>query len=433
MLSPNYRAAVRSYRRPLIWFAAIPVALWIVSVGIAAAFAGQMQAFLGGAQTNVHDEALRQLQMMAHLGTFRLLIVPSGVLLIWIGATLNVHLKEMLGNANSRLIPGLHRAHLAVAALVIASFTLAAPLATVSCVELGMSSATVVALSLALFTSAAFLVHWFPYALPPVFAIACFFFGLASNGSRSWWSMSPTTLWALIIVSLGGLAFVGLRLARFHEGMFEYYRRWKAEPRDSRGFPWFFPLAEVRIGRRTGSPAVDTLLGRALRWHAAWQTMWVAVGLGLFMGGMLGAMALLKPISSGIVNPCQMVGVLAILIWRRNGTSVAGSWEAAAFSLCCLPVLFGAAVWPCRTSFVFLAYSAPFGVMGSFFLTPLRLSGSELVCAAASILIVGLFLTRASYLRWLNHDAVPGPPLFGSRESEGAWDRGVAMQRLRKR
>ena len=272
-----------------------------------------------------------------------------------------------------------------------------------------MSSATVVALSLALFTSAAFLVHWFPYALPPVFAIACFFFGLASNGSRSWWSMSPTTSWALIIVSLGGLAFVGLRLARFHEGMFEYYRRWKAEPRDSRGFPWFFPLAEVRIGRRTGSPAVDTLLGRALRWHAAWQTMWVAVGLGLFMGGMLGAMALLKGFTipeligspnvaylaifpviivmgptrryliEGLVRPpsrrehvravglalaavvvvgwllIQMVGVLAILIWRRNGTSVAGSWEAAAFSLCCLPVLFGAAVWPCRTSFVFLA------------------------------------------------------------------------------
>jgi hypothetical protein len=215
--------------------------------------------------------------------------------------------------------------------------------------------------------------------------------------------------------------------------------------------------------------------------------MWMALGLGLFIGGILGAMAVLKgfAISEFIGSPnvaylaifpvvmlmgpsrrylieelvrppsrrehvravglalaavvvvgwllIQMVGVLAILIWGRSGISVAGIWEAAAFSLCCLPVLFGAAVWPCRTSFVFMTYSAFFGVMASFLLTPLRLSGSELVCAAAPILFVGLLLTRTSYLRWVNHDAVPGPPLFGSRESAGGWDRGVAMQRLRKR
>ena len=93
----NYRAALRSYRRPLIWFAAIPVALWVVSAVTAAAFAGQMQALLGDAQINVHEEALRQLQVVGRLGALRLLIVPSGVLLICIGAILNVHLKKCWG------------------------------------------------------------------------------------------------------------------------------------------------------------------------------------------------------------------------------------------------------------------------------------------------------------------------------------------------
>ena len=148
-----------------------------------------------------------------------------------------------------------------------------------------MSAATVVAWSLTLFTASALIVHWFPYALPPVVAIGCLFIGLASRGRGSSWSLSPATTWALIIFSLAGLTHIGLRLAHFHEGMFEYHRRWKAEPHDSRGFPWFFPTAEVRIGRRDGSPVADTLLGRALRWHAAWQTMWVAVGLGLVIGG----------------------------------------------------------------------------------------------------------------------------------------------------
>ncbi len=421
------------------------------------------------------------------MAAFNLLVIPSAMLLIWVGATLSVHLKDMLGNPDSRLIPGLQRTYLVLASLLIAIFTVAAPLAAASQVDLGMSAATVVAWSLTLFTASASIVHWFPYALPPVVAIGCLFIGLASRGRGSSWSLSPATTWALIIFSLAVLTHIGLRLAHFHEGMFEYRRRWKAEPRDSRGFPWFFPPAGVRIGRRDGSPVAETLLGRALRWHAAWQTMWVAVGLGLFMGGMLGAMALLKgftipeligspnvaylaifPVITVIgpsrrylieelVRPpsrrehvcavgmalatvvvvgwllIQIVGVLVIVIWGRSGTSVAGSWEAVAFSLCCLPVLFGAAVWPCRTSFVFLTYSALFGVMGSFFLAPLRLSGSELVGTALAILTVGLLLTRASYLRWLNHDAVPGPPLFGSRESDASWDRGVAMQRLRKR
>jgi hypothetical protein len=485
VLSANYLAAARTYRRPLVLFAALPVAIWITSVVSAVGFMQRMQDFPGGLQMNVHRDTFRQMRRVERMAAFNLLTIPSAMLLIWVGATLSVHLKDMLGNPDSRLTPDLHRTHLALASLLIAIFTVTAPLAAASQVDVGMSSASVVAWSLTLFSVSALIVHWFPYALPPLFAIACFFIGLASRGRGSSWSLSPTTAWALIIVSLGGLTHIGWRLGHFNEEMFEYHRRWKTEPRDSRGFPWFFPSKDMRVGRRAGSPVADTLLDRALRWHAAWKTMWVALGLGLMMGGILGAMALQKGFSipdfvgspniaylavfpviivvgpsrryliEELVRPpsrrehvravglalaavvvvgwllIQLVGVLAILIWGRGGTSVAGFWEAEAFSLCCLPVVFGAAVWPYRTSFLFMAYSAMLGVMGSFLLTPLRLSGSALVCAAASILLIGLWLTRASYLRWLNHDAVPGPPLFGSRESAGGWDRDVALRKLR--
>jgi hypothetical protein len=480
----NYRAAARTYRRPLILFAAVPVPVWIISLVIA----WQMQGLPTGGGLNAPEDILRETRSLDRHIAFTMLTIPTAALLICAGAVLSVYLKEMLGNSTSRLVPNLQRTHLTLAALFTATFTVLVPIVAASTVDLGMSTATAVALSLALFASAAFIVHWFPYALPPVIAIASFFFGLALNGSRTSWSLSPATTWGLIIVSLGGLTWIGLRLARLHEEMFEYHRRWKAEPRDSRGFAWFFPSGDMRLGKRAGSPVADTLLGRARRWHAAWRTMWVAVGLGLFVGGMLGVMAHLNKFSipelvgspnvayiaifpvvtlvglgpsrryliEELVRPpsrrehvqavglalamvvlvgwllIEVAGVLVILIWGHAGASMAGIWESAAFSLCCLPVLFGAAVWPYRTSLVFFAYSAMFGVMASFFLTPLKLSGSELTWAAAAILFVGLLMTRASYLRWLNHDPVPGSAIFGTRELDGGWNRGFTMQKLRK-
>jgi hypothetical protein len=480
----NYAAAARSYRRPLIWFTAIPVAIWIVTAGIGIGIALRMPDFPKNVPGNVREEVFLQTQEVERRFVRNMLAIPAVMFLIGAGASLSVHLKEMLGNPNSRLTPDLQRTHLVLASLLIAIFTVAAPLAAASQVDIGMSAATVVAWSLTLFAASALIVHWFPYALPPAVAIACLFIGLASRGRGSSWSLNPTTTWALIIVSLGGLTSIGWRLAHLHEGMFEYHRRWKAEPRDSRGFPWFFPQGDMRVGRRAVAPVAETLLGRALRWHAAWKTMWVALGLGLFVGGILGAMAALKGFAipeyvgspnvaylaifpvvmlmgpsrryliEELVRPpsrreqvravglamaavvvvgwllIQTVGVLAIVIWGRSGTSVAGIWESVAFSLCCLPVLFGAAVWPYRTSILFMTYSALFGVMASFLLTPLRLSGSVLVGTAPAILIVGLWLTRASYLRWVNHDAVPGPALFGSGAVDGGGNRPLMPRKL---
>ena len=253
------------------------------------------------------------------------------------------------------------------------------------------------------------------------------------------------------------------------------------------GFHVFLPSKAMRFERRGGSLPADTLVGRALRFHAAWQTIWVARGLGLAMGAALGALALPKGFAipdfvgcptvaylsicplvtvlgpsrayliEELVRPpsrrdhvrgvglamgtavlvtwlvIQVVGVVMIAIWGRSGTSAAGIWESVAFSLCCLPVFFGAVVWPYRTSAVFLAYFALFGVMLTFFLTPLRFTNSELVFASASILLVGILLTRALYLRWLNEEVEPGPPLFGLRELEGIWDRAFALRNLRSR
>ena len=127
----------------------------------------------------------------------------------------------------------------------------------------------------------------------------------------------------------------------------------------------------------------------------------------------------------------QMVGVLAIVIWGRRESSVAGIWEAAAFSLCCLPVLLVPRSWPYRI--VVRLYDLTRRRLRSHGIVPPDTAEAVWIRSwsvpALAILFVGLLLTRASYLRWLNHDAVPGPPLFGSRESEGGWDRDVAACR----
>jgi hypothetical protein len=100
------------------------------------------------------------------------------------------------------------------------------------------------------------------------------------------------------------------------------------------------------------------------------------------------------------------------LCFHPEFPSAVGLVRSILFSSSCVPILFGVAAWPHRTMLVFYAYSGLFGVMASFTLIPLRLDEfpiPRLELISLGMLAIGLLITRASYVRWLNEDldAIP--------------------------
>jgi hypothetical protein len=220
---------------------------------------------------------------------------------------------------------------------------------------------------------------------------------------------------------------------------------------------------DFRALRRSKAFAMKNTIQRALHWHAAWHTVWPAIGVGVFLGCLVAEVALISGFSipellgspnipylaifpalrllgpqqnrpylaaeflrpesrkehvnavgltlASMVLLCWLLMLSAafvvLLLVGRNFPSLQNLMQSVGFSMCCLVMAFGLAVWPYRTSVVFFVYTAMFGVMGSFALTPLRqdrISGFELGLVSAGLLVIGVFVTRWSYLRWLNHD-----------------------------
>jgi hypothetical protein len=100
-----------------------------------------------------------------------------------------------------------------------------------------------------------------------------------------------------------------------------------------------------------------------------------------------------------------LVGALLICwILKREGPSIEEVWRPAIFSLSCVLTLFGLVTWPYRTAFVYTCYFAMCGVMGSFALVPMPLSGPGFAIASSVLALTGVFLTRRSYRRWVNEE-----------------------------
>ncbi len=353
-----------------------------------------------------------------------------------------------------------------MAGVLAGIFTVAVPLAV--CVGLGWSGSclTVVAFALALFTLSAFFIHWLPQGFPAL-AVGLALFGLVAineKGHGSSWSPPTSILLLLLAVSIAGLASVALRLARFNEEMVEYHRRMKMTGVREAGLWRFLPVRDLRCWRTSGLPLSDGLVRRAAHWHAARRTIWTAVGIGPLLGCLIAALALFRGFSVGeligspnipylavfpvmtalipqgrrylaveVLRPqsrtqyvrgvglalaimllvCWLLLLLTIfavfLLWGTpiHFPPIGSLWQSVSFSMCCLPLAFGIAVWPARTSAPFFAYSAMFGVMASFALIPLRLNGISAIewgLACLGLLGVGLLMTRQSYVRWLSVD-----------------------------
>ena len=80
----NY-AAARSYRRPLIWFTAIPVAIWIVTAGIGIGIALRMPDFPKNVPGNVREEVFLQTQEVERRFVRNMLAIPAVMFLIGAG------------------------------------------------------------------------------------------------------------------------------------------------------------------------------------------------------------------------------------------------------------------------------------------------------------------------------------------------------------
>jgi hypothetical protein len=230
---------------------------------------------------------------------------------------------------------------------------------------------------------------------------------------------------------------------------------------------WFSPAKDRHFSRSRGANLPESIIERARHWHAANRSARSLVLLAPFIGGLMGAMAhlngwsLQQLVGSPNMSYFAVFPVIMLLgpQYRRflaldslrpysrrefaNAvglalvTMVAASWllmlttacivtlcfhpefpsavglvRSILFSSSCVPILFGVAAWPHRTMLVFYAYSGLFGVMASFTLIPLRLDEfpiPRLELISLGMLAIGLLITRASYVRWLNEDldAIP--------------------------
>jgi hypothetical protein len=237
---------------------------------------------------------------------------------------------------------------------------------------------------------------------------------------------------------------------------------------------WFSPTKNMDFSRSRGSNLPESAFERARHWHAANRFALPLVLMAPFIGGLIGVMTHLNRWSLQQLVGCPNLSYFAVFpaiillgpqqrrflafdslrpYSRREFanavglalvTLVAASWllmlttaclvalcfhpelpsaagllRSILFSISCVPILFGVAAWPHRTVLVFYAYMGLFGVMASFTLIPLRLDEfptPRLELISLGMLAIGLLITRASYVRWLNEDLDPLPVVSWMRQ-----------------
>src|SRR5579862_3636952 len=174
-------------------------------------------------QDQIREEQAPLVAEVQHTVVTGFIGVQSLVLLMFVGVGLSIHLKEMLGNPTSRLVPGLNRTHLTLAGLIVAFLIGVLALAICCGPGLGISPLAVVACLLAMLAIPAFLAHWRPEALLLIFAILPL--PMVANKRPVPWPPSAGVFFTILAVSIGCLVSVGTRLRRFNEEMAEFRRR----------------------------------------------------------------------------------------------------------------------------------------------------------------------------------------------------------------
>jgi hypothetical protein len=323
---------------------------------------------------------------------------------------------------------------------------------------LGVSPLAVVAYLLAMLAIPAFLAHWRPETLVVMVIVMPGLVVTRQGRAFIWPPSTPVTI-VVLAVAIGCLVSVGMRLGRFNEEMREFHLRIQAgvSPRATRVLGP--PLGDIRHWRGVGARTPANLLWRARRWHAAWGTLWLAAVTGLCFGATTGFVAmflwhfsvreligspslpylavipvvgvlgqnrpllmqeLLRPQSRS--EHVRAVGaalatatfvcwvsilagaVLTCWILKQEGPSIEDLWRPALFSISCVLTLFGIVTWPYRTAFVYVCYFGMCGVIGSFALVPMPLSGTSFAIASSALALAGVFLIRRSYLHWVNDE-----------------------------
>lgn len=482
-----YRAAARAYRRPMFFLLGVPLALSVSSLILAGTGLRLEREMLDPPgfprEVRAKIQALQPPELVEQAAqTRRVLLVtclgPScGALFIGFGIAMSVHLKEMLGDPTSRLIPGLAQAHLTLAGVAVVTGAVASPLAASLALGVAGSALTFVAYPLAIFALSACVAHWRPLALPAIWiAIAVLGFGASFSGKiDALMEPSAAQAAAMLAASIVCVIVVGARLAGFNEEMPEYHRRVPLRVGDmfgaSRGaanaaFWWFPPTRDMLSWRRQRSSLEENVFQRAWHWHAAARpTSWIVL-MGPFQGGVIAMTAVLyrfsipeligsPSISYLAVFPVMMLlgpnrrylaneslrphsrkefvnavglslAAMATVLWllilaaacvvmvivKREFPPAPDLLRSIAFSMCCLPILFGIAAWPYRTLLIFYGYMGMFGVMSSFLLIPVRLQGFSpvmlgLICLGLAA--IGVLMVCGSYVRWLNDDLGASP------------------------
>jgi hypothetical protein len=385
-----------------------------------------------------------------------------------LGATMSIHLKQMLGNPHSRFMPGLQRAQLTIAGILSFLFVITMSFVLSATVSpfLGARDVSVVcaAFSLAVFAIAVSLTHFFPNAIAFLFCMAMLMPLIGETRSAGGAVRLPSTLESLLIISfsIACLASIVWRLTRLNEEMPEYHRRFDTTGQQ-RGPIWPVPSRAIRSWRRRTSPMETGIVWRASHWGAARAPIIPAVGIGLGLGVVVGGVAgfvthasipqligspnipclaafpaftalglqnrrylemeLLRPLSRDehvraiglALAACVstswlfMLVTSSVVLWFAGtaAPSIGSLLPSAVFSACCLPLIFGIAAWPYKTSAAYYAYTASFGIMGSFALLPLdvgKFSPAIWGLGSIGLLAAGLFVTKCAYVRWLNFE-----------------------------
>lgn len=457
----RYRAALRTYRRPAFLGVLIAAGGWLVMLGLMI-FLSRLLYQVPDAPEPVQNQMrearapqVREVQLTVVSGCMGFY---SFVLLSLVGAGLSIHLKAMLGAPTSPLVPGLRQTHLALAGLMIAGVIGVLALAICCGPGLGVSPLAVVAYLLAMLAIPAFLAHWRPETLVVMVIVMPGLVVTRQGRAFIWPPSTPVTI-VVLAVAIGCLVSVGMRLARFNEEMHEFHLRIQAgvSPRATRVLGP--PLGDIRYWRGVGARAPANLLWRARHWHAAWGTLWLAPVTGLCFGATTGFVAmflwhfsvrdLIGSPSLPYLAVIPVVGVLGqnrpllmqellrpqsrsehvravgaalatatFLCWvsilagavltcwilKQEDPSIEDLWRPAILSLSCLLTLFGIVTWPYRSAFIYVCYFGMCGVIGSFALVPMPLSGHGFAIASSALALAGVFLIRRSYLHWVNDE-----------------------------
>jgi hypothetical protein len=483
----RYRAALRTYRRPAFLGVLIAAGGWLVMLGLMI-FLSRLLHQVPDAPESVQNQIrearapqVREVQLTVVSGFIGFY---SFILLSFVGTGLSIHLKAMLGAPTSPLVPGLRQTHLTLAGLMIAGVIGVLALTICCGPGLGVSPLAVVAYLLAMLAIPAFLAHWRPETLV-VMVIVMPGLLMTRHGRDFIWPPSTQVTIVVLAVAIGCLVSVGMRLGRFNEEMPEYRLRIQTgvAPGATRVL-WLAPLGDMRYWRGVGTRTPANLLWRARHWHAAWGTLWVAPVTGLCFGATTGFVAmfpwhlsvreligspslpylavvpvvgvlaqnrpflmqeLLRPqsrsehvravgatlaLATFLCWATTLVGALLICwILKREGPSIEEVWRPAIFSLSCVLTLFGLVTWPYRSAFVYMCYFAMCGVMGSFALVPMPLSGQGFAIASSVLALAGVFLTRRSYRRWVNEEVDWNSDVWSLLRSWRSRSAGVGLPR----